>query len=43
VKIGKFNDDDFIIRFQEVEDGNIIQVLDKVLHTLDHKFLQHFL
>ena len=39
VKIGKFDDDDFTIRFQEVEDGNIIQILDKVLRTLDYKFL----
>jgi ATP-dependent DNA helicase RecG len=39
VKIGKFEDDDFTIRFQEVEEGNIIQLLDKVLRTLDHKFL----
>lgn len=39
VKIGKFDDDDFTIRFQEMEEGNIIQVLDKVLRTLDHKFL----
>jgi ATP-dependent DNA helicase RecG len=39
VKIGKFEDDDFTIRFQEVEDGNIIQLLDKVLRTLDYKFL----
>jgi ATP-dependent DNA helicase RecG len=39
VKIGKFEDDDFTIRFQEVEEGNIIQVLDKVLRTLDYKFL----
>jgi ATP-dependent DNA helicase RecG len=39
VKIGRFEDDDFTIRFQEVEDGNIIQVLDKVLRTIDHKFL----
>ncbi|MDR3181064.1 MAG: putative DNA binding domain-containing protein [Prevotellaceae bacterium] len=39
VKIGKFEDDDFTIHFQEVEDGNIIQVLDKVLRTLDYKFL----
>ena len=39
VKIGKFEDDDFTIRFQEVEDGNIIQILDKVLRTLDYKFL----
>jgi ATP-dependent DNA helicase RecG len=38
VKIGKFEDDDFTIRFQEVEEGNIIQVLDKVLRTLDYKF-----
>lgn len=39
VKIGKFEDDDFTIRFQELEEGNIIQILDKVLRTLDHKFL----
>jgi ATP-dependent DNA helicase RecG len=39
VKIGKFEDDNFTIRFQEVEDGNIIQLLDKVLRTLDYKFL----
>jgi len=39
VKIGKFDDDDFTIRFQELEEGNIIQVLDKVLRTLDYKFL----
>jgi ATP-dependent DNA helicase RecG len=39
VKIGKFEDDDFTIRFQETEEGNVIQLLDKVLRTLDHKFL----
>ena len=39
VKIGKFDDDGFTIRFQETEEGNIIQVLDKVLRTLDYKFL----
>jgi len=39
VKIGKFDDDDFTIRFQEVEEGNVIQMLDKVLRTLDYKFL----
>jgi ATP-dependent DNA helicase RecG len=39
VKIGKFADNDYEIRFQEMEEGNIIQVLDKVLRTLDHKFL----
>lgn len=39
VKIGKFEDDGFTIRFQELEEGNIIKVLNKVLRTLDHKFL----
>lgn len=39
VKIGKFDDDDFTIRFQEVEEGNVIEILDKVLRTLDYKFL----
>ena len=39
VKIGKFEDDDFTIRFQEMEDDNIIQLLDKVFRTIDHKFL----
>ena len=39
VKVGKFENDDFTIRFQETEEGNIIQVVDKVLRTLDHKFL----
>lgn len=39
LKIGKFEDDDFTIRFQETEEGNIILVLDKVLRTLDYKFL----
>jgi ATP-dependent DNA helicase RecG len=39
VKIGKFEDDDFTIRFQEMEEGNVIQILDKVLRTLDYKFL----
>jgi ATP-dependent DNA helicase RecG len=39
VKIGKFENDDFTIRFQELEEGNIIQIVDKVLRTLDYKFL----
>jgi ATP-dependent DNA helicase RecG len=39
VKIGKFEDDDYTIRFQEVEEGNVVEVLDKVLRTLDYKFL----
>jgi ATP-dependent DNA helicase RecG len=39
VKIGKFADNDFEVRFQETEESNIIQLLDKVLRTLDYKFL----
>jgi len=39
VKIGKFEDDDFTIRFQEMEDGNIIQILEQIVRTLDYKFL----
>ena len=39
VKIGKFEDDDFTIRFQEVEEGNVIELLDRILRTLDYKFL----
>ena len=39
VKIGKFEDDDYTIRFQEVEEGNVVEVLDRVLRTLDYKFL----
>jgi len=39
VKIGKFEDDDFTIRFQETEEGNIILLLDKVIRQLDHSFL----
>jgi len=39
VKIGKFDDDDFTIRHQEMEDGNIIFLLDAVLRQLDNKFL----
>lgn len=39
VKIGKFADNDFEIRFQETEEGNIILLLDKVLRQLDHSFL----
>jgi len=39
VKIGKFEDDDYTIRFHEVVDGNIIQILDGVLAQIHHKFL----
>jgi ATP-dependent DNA helicase RecG len=39
VKIGKFEDDDFTIRFQEMEDDNIIRIIEKIIKTLDYKFL----
>jgi len=39
VKIGKFEDDDFTIRFQETEEGNIIQVLAKFCAHLTTSFL----
>ncbi|MCL2149167.1 MAG: putative DNA binding domain-containing protein [Methanomassiliicoccaceae archaeon] len=39
VKIGKFDDDHFTIRFQETEYGNIISILDAVLRQLNHHFL----
>lgn len=39
VKIGRFGKDDTDIKFQETEDGNIIQLLQAVLNQLNHKFL----
>ncbi|MDR0523530.1 MAG: hypothetical protein LBG62_03820 [Candidatus Methanoplasma sp.] len=39
VKMGRFEDDDYTIRYQETEEGNIIRVLDAVLEQLDHKFM----
>jgi ATP-dependent DNA helicase RecG len=39
VKIGRFAKDDADIRFQETEEGNIIQLLQAVLNQLNHKFL----
>jgi ATP-dependent DNA helicase RecG len=39
VKIGRFDKDDTDLRFQEVEEGNIIVLLNSVLSQLDHKFL----
>ena len=39
VKIGRFAKDDTDIRFQEVEDGNIVVLLQSVLEQLDRKFL----
>jgi ATP-dependent DNA helicase RecG len=39
VKIGRFAKDDTDLRFQEVEEGNIIVLLRNVLEQLNHKFL----
>ncbi|GHT41610.1 ATP-dependent DNA helicase [Bacteroidia bacterium] len=39
VKIGCFAKDDADLRFQEVEEGNIIVLLRNVLEQLNHKFL----
>ncbi|MDR0309392.1 MAG: putative DNA binding domain-containing protein, partial [Candidatus Methanoplasma sp.] len=39
VKIGRFVKDDTDIRFQDVEEGNIIVLLREVLSRLNHKYL----
>ncbi|WP_126970629.1 ATP-binding protein [Gynurincola endophyticus] len=39
VKIGRFENDDTNLRFQEVEEGNLILLLRSVLDQLNHKFL----
>ena len=39
VKIGRFGNDDADLRFQEVEEGNIIMLLRNVLGQLNQKFL----
>ena len=39
VKIGRFAKDDADLRFQEVEEGNLIVLLRNVLGQLNHKFL----
>ncbi|MDR1181813.1 MAG: putative DNA binding domain-containing protein, partial [Bacteroidales bacterium] len=39
VKIGRFAKDDADLRFQEVEEGNIIMLLRNVSEQLNHKFL----
>lgn len=39
VKIGRFGKDDTDIKFQETEEGNIVQLLQAVLNQLNHKFL----
>jgi len=39
VKIGRFGKNDADIKFQETEEGNIIQLIQIVLNQLNHKFL----
>ncbi len=39
VKMGRFGDDDADLRFQELEEGNIIQLLKAVPEQLNYKFL----
>lgn len=39
VKIGRFAKDDTDIRFQEVEEGNLVFLLQSVINQLNHKFL----
>lgn len=39
VKIGRFGKDDADIKFQETEEGNLIELLHAVLNQLNHKFL----
>jgi len=39
VKIGRFAKDDTDIRFQEVEEGSLVILLQSVLNQLNHKFL----
>lgn len=38
VKIGRFGNDDADLRFQETEEGNLIQLLKSVPNQLNHKF-----
>lgn len=39
VKIGRFGKDDADIKFQETEEGNLIEILQAVLNQLNYKFL----
>lgn len=39
VRIGRFVNDDTDLRFQESEEGNLIELVPAVLNQLDHKFL----
>lgn len=41
LKMGRFEKDDTDIRFQEVEEGNLIVLLRSVINQLNHKFLIH--
>jgi ATP-dependent DNA helicase RecG len=38
VKIGRFGKDDTDLKFQETEEGNLIEILQAVLEQLNHKF-----
>jgi ATP-dependent DNA helicase RecG len=39
VKIGRFGKDDTDLIFQETEEGNLLELLQKILEQLNHKFL----
>jgi len=39
VNIGRFGKDSTDLRFQEIAEGNLVQILDEVLLQLNHKFL----
>ena len=41
VKIGRFGKDDTDLKFQETEEGNLIELLQAVLEQLNHKFFIH--
>lgn len=41
VKIGRFEKDETDIKFQEVEEGNLIELVRNVVNQLNHKFLVH--
>ncbi len=39
IKIGKFGESDSDLKFQEVIEGNLINAIDSIIETLNHKFL----
>lgn len=43
IKIGRFEKDDADIKFQEVEDGNLLNLVQLVLNKLNNKFLKQFI